>query len=114
MMNALGTQIKREFEQNNVVCSKVIDLFQLISNKSRFRILCILSQDEFCVNDIAEILGETKLSNISQQLRILSLAGVIAKRKENKFVFYRLADERFGQMLQFLRKSYLKPEGTEL
>lgn len=113
-MNTLGTQIKREFEQNNAVCSKVIDLFQLISNKSRFRILCILSQDEFCVNDIAEILDETKLSNISQQLRILSLAGVIAKRKENKFVFYRLADERFGQMLQFLRKSYLKPEGTEL
>jgi len=113
-MNALGTQIKNEFEQNNAVCSKVIDLFQLVSNKSRFRILCILSQDEFCVNDIAEILGETKLSNISQQLRILTLAGVISKRKESKFVFYRLADERFAEMLQFLRQSYLKPEGTTL
>ena len=113
-MNELGTQIKKEFEQNNAVCSKVINLFQLVSNKSRFRILCILSQDEFCVNDIAEILGETKLSNISQQLRILSLAGVISKRKESKFVFYRLADERFAQMLHFLRQSYLKPEGTTL
>lgn len=112
MINALGTHIKEEFEQNTAVCSKVIDLFQLVSNKSRFRILCILAQDEFCVNDIAEILDETKLSNISQQLRILTLAGIVAKRKESKFVFYRLADERFKQMLQFLRESYLKPEGT--
>jgi len=113
-MNALGIQIQQEFEQNQAVCSKVIHLFQLVSNKARFRILCILAQDEFCVNDIAEILGETKLSNISQQLRILSLAGMITKRKENKHVFYRLADQSFGKMIEFLRDSYLKPEAASL
>jgi hypothetical protein len=46
-------QIKAEFESNQMVCEQVIGLFQLLSNKVRFRIVCMLLQGEACVQEIA-------------------------------------------------------------
>lgn len=110
MLNALGQQIQSEFRANNALCQQVIRLFQLISNKSRFRIVCILARDEFCVNDIAQIVDEGKLSNISQQLRILTLAGVVARRREQKKIIYRLVDDRVRDLIAYFRERYLSPE----
>jgi DNA-binding transcriptional ArsR family regulator len=56
MLNELGQKIQREFRSHNAPCQQVISLIQLISNKSRFRIICVLAHGEFCVKEIAEIL----------------------------------------------------------
>lgn len=113
MLNALGQEIQSEFKANNALCQQVIGLFQLISNKSRFRILCILSRGEFCVNDIAEIVGEGKLSNISQQLKILTLAGMVERRREEKRIIYRLVDDRVRDLIAYFREHYLMNRETE-
>jgi ArsR family transcriptional regulator len=110
MLNDLGMQIQGEFMANNALCQKVIALFQLVANKSRFRIVCILARGEFCVQEIAEIVGEGKLSNISQQLKILTLAGVVDRRRDQKKIIYRLVDDRVRELIDYFREQYLNPE----
>ena len=70
-------------------------------------IVCILSRGEFCVNEIAQILGTEKLSNISQQLKVLRLAGVIKSERDEKKMIYSLADERFREVINFLKQNYV-------
>ncbi|MBU6402660.1 MAG: helix-turn-helix domain-containing protein, partial [Verrucomicrobia bacterium] len=88
----------------------VIGLFQLISTKIRFRIICLLARDEFCVHDIVEIVSAEQLSNVSQQLKILTLAGVVERRREGQLIFYRLKDERVRRLIGFLREQFLNGE----
>ncbi|RME91597.1 MAG: transcriptional regulator [Verrucomicrobia bacterium] len=114
MLNELGQQIQQEFRANDALCQRVIRLIQLLANKCRFRILCVLTRGEFCVNDIAEIVGETKLSNISQQLRLLTLAGVVTRRRHGREILYRLADERVRELIDHLRRTHLHADAAEL
>ena len=109
-MNQVGRELKEAFKRNEVVCAKVMQLFQLFSNKGRFRIACLLSRGEFCVNEITEIVSEGKASNISQQLKMLALSGVIDRRRENQRILYRLKDRRVGKMIQFLQEQFLNGE----
>jgi DNA-binding transcriptional ArsR family regulator len=102
-------QIKEEFERNQSVCQNVIGLFHLLSNKSRFRIVCVLMNGECCVQDLSDLVGEGRLSNISQQLRMLRLAGIVEKRRDKKQMIYRIADPRIGGLIEFLRANYLQP-----
>ncbi|MCF7708000.1 MAG: metalloregulator ArsR/SmtB family transcription factor [Verrucomicrobia bacterium] len=108
-MNDLTSQIKDEFRRNDLLCTKVIGLFQLISNKARFRIVCLLVHGEFSVNEIVDIIDAGKLTNISQQLKILTLAGIISKRREKNRILYTLSNEKVRNLVGFLRKEFLEP-----
>jgi DNA-binding transcriptional ArsR family regulator len=112
MLNQLGKEIQKEFQSNEALCGDLIHIFQMISNKVRFRIICTLTRGEFCVNDIAEIIGETKVSNISQHLKMLRLCGIIESRREEKNMMYRLADDRIRGMIDYFRTVYLEAELT--
>lgn len=98
---------KAEFRKNKAVCERVVTLLRLISNKARFRIICLLSQGEFCVNDIMDVVSEGKLSHVSQQLTLLRLAGIVQKRRNDKRVLYVIKDERVRRLIGFLRLQYL-------
>ena len=106
-MNGIARELKKTFEKNEAVCAKVIGLFHLFSNKGRFRIVCLLARGEFCVHEIAEVVGQSKLSNISQQLKILTLSGVIERRREDQRILYRLKDERMGRLVEFLQQQFV-------
>jgi len=74
-----------------------------------------LSQGDFCVQEIAEIVGVERLSNISQQLRTLRLAGIVESRRNRTNVIYNLADEQVRRMIDYLRKEFLgAPNGATL
>lgn len=69
------------------------DLFRLLGDPTRFRILHALSRhDELCVHEIAEAVdaGETK---VSQALRLLRTAGVVRNRRDGRHIHYRLDDD---------------------
>ncbi len=106
-MNPAAKQMKALFAQNEAVCSRVLDLFQLISNKTRFRIICLLLRGEFSVNEIVEVVSERQLSNISQQLKILTLAGIVERRRLKRQILYSLKDERVKNLVQFLQQQFL-------
>lgn len=97
------------FKRNEAVCERVIGLFQLFSNKGRFRIICLLARGEFCVNEIAEVVGG-KISNISQQLKILALSGAIERRRDERRILYALKDKRLRKTIQFLQSQFLNGE----
>ena len=109
-MKPVCHELKEAFRKNEAVCARVIQLFQLFSNKGRFRIACLLARGEFCVNEITEVVSEGKTSNISQQLKMLALSGVIERRREDQRILYRLKDQRVGSMIQFLQENFLNGE----
>ena len=107
-MNAKGRTIKEEFRKNSAICERVVTLLHLISNKTRFLIVCLLRRGEFCVHDIMDVVNEGKLSHISQQLTILRLAGIVQKRRSNRLILYAIKDERVRRLIEFLCLQYLK------
>jgi DNA-binding transcriptional ArsR family regulator len=109
MTAAQLTEIRAEFHGSRLVCEQVVGLFNLLSNKVRFRIVCMLLHGEACVQEIADVIAAGNMSNISQQLRMLRLAGVVVKRRDKKQNVYRLNDERLGRLVAFLRCEYLEP-----
>ena len=67
------------------------ELFRILGDSTRIRILYVLFASEMCVCDIAALLGMTQ-SAISHQLRALKNARLVKSRREGKTVFYSLAD----------------------
>ncbi len=95
------------FAKNETVCSRVLPLIQLISSKTRFRIICLLLRGEFCVNEIVEVVSPGQLPNVSQQLKALTLAGIIERRRVKRQVLYSLKDQRVKRLIAFLQQEFL-------
>lgn len=68
------------------------DLFKVLGDTTRIKMLCALFQSEMCVCDIAAVLNMTQ-SAISHQLRVLKQARLVKYRKDGKVVYYSLDDE---------------------
>lgn len=74
------------------ILSDVAELFKVLGDKTRTRILHALFQAEMCVCDMASLLGMSQ-SSISHQLRVLKQAKLVKNRKEGKVVYYSLSDD---------------------
>ena len=74
-------------------------LFHLLSHPARLHILDELRRDEACVCHLQTVL-ERPQAYVSQQLRGLREAGVIADRKDGLMVYYRLADQQVERLLE--------------
>ena len=75
------------------------ELFKILGDKTRMRILHALGITELCVCDIAHMLGAS-ISAVSHQLRLLRTARLVKARKEGKNVFYSLHDQHIVTLLQ--------------
>lgn len=75
------------------------DLFKVLGDSTRIRILCVLYNGEMCVNEIAEELGMTT-SAISHQLRTLKQSRLVKFRREGKTIFYDLDDDHVFSILR--------------
>jgi len=94
-------------ERVEKVCGALLDdhaadglaeIFSLLGDRTRVRILHALSLGELCVCDISAALGMTS-SAISHQLRLLRTAKLVRARKEGKNVFYALDDGHVHSLL---------------
>lgn len=83
-----------EYSFNNLA-----DLFKLIGDTTRCRILFILDKREMCVCDIANVLSMTK-SAVSHQLATLRRSGVVKCRKDGKEVYYTLDDDHVVRLFE--------------
>ena len=73
-----------------------------ISHPLRLKILCVVGDQEVCVQDIVEAVG-TSQSNISQHLAILRDKGILASRKDANRVYYRVGDSRTLRLISMMR-----------
>lgn len=106
-MNTNIEVIKERFKNNEVVCEKIVNLFSLLSNKIRFRILCLLLEGDFCVTDIVNIIQIGKISNTSQQLKLLLMGGIIEKRRNKKQFIYSLKNDEIRSIISYLHDKFL-------
>lgn len=74
-------------------------LFKILGDPTRIKILWTLDNNEMCVCDIANVLNMTK-SSISHQLAILRTKGIIKHRKSGKEVYYMLDDEHIKKLYE--------------
>jgi ArsR family transcriptional regulator len=76
---------------------QTVDLFKIFSDYTRLRIIDMLVNSEYCVQDIADFLDASQ-SAISHQLKLLRDKNVVKARKQGKQVFYSLEDNHIKEM----------------
>jgi len=75
------------------------DIFKVLGDTTRVKILLALADEELCVCDIANVIG-LSLSAISHQLRLLRNLRLVKYRNEGKMVFYPLDDEHITRLIK--------------
>ncbi len=88
-----------------IECSDLMDsyshlarLMKALGHPVRLQILQVLREGEACVCHLEALLGQRQ-AYISQQLMRLRDAGLVTDRREGMNVFYSLADESIGALL---------------
>ena len=71
--------------------------FRLLGEPMRIKLLDRLRAGEASVQDLAAAVGTTQ-QNVSKHLGVLADAGIVARRKEGNFVFYRVVDDGVWQL----------------
>jgi DNA-binding transcriptional ArsR family regulator len=112
MINSHIEAIAARFKRTEPACARVIGTLQLLSNKTRFRIVCALSQAALSVTELVKVVGTSRQSNISLQLSLLSASGVISSRREGKSRIYALEDGRVRALIDFLEHNYVSKRGS--
>ena len=65
------------------------EVFKLLGDKTRYRIMKILTQEgELCVSDLSSILNSS-MSAVSQHLRVLEMSGLIEGERMGQMMCYK-------------------------
>lgn len=77
---------------------KYVKTFKALSHETRLSIMALLSQGEFCVCQIEEILKISQVK-VSRHLAILKNAGLLADRRKGLWAYYSLVPPS-GKMME--------------
>ncbi len=78
-----------------------------LSNENRLLLLCALSEGEKSVSELEQALG-LRQPAISQQLARLRAEDLVAHRREGKSIYYSLASEEAGRMMELLYELFCR------
>lgn len=92
------TDTREENVADEETLYRLAELFKVFGDPTRIRILWVLSQEEMCVQDIANALSMTS-SAISHQLRILKQSALVKARRDGKTIVYSLADDHVSTIM---------------
>ncbi len=95
--DAVNMAIKNRPDDKELI--NLSELFKILGDLTRIKIIWTLDNNELCVCDIANVLNMTK-SSISHQLSILKNAGIVRYRKSGKEVYYTLDDEHINKLYE--------------
>ncbi len=84
------------------------DLFRLLGDPTRLRIVLACAQEPVAVGAIAEALG-LSASLVSHHLRLLRAARVVRADRQGKQVFYVAADSHISDMLSEMLEHVAEP-----
>lgn len=79
--------------------AELAEMFRLIGEPTRLRIVFLCLDDAVSVGEMAERLG-LSLSLVSHHLRLLRVARLLRAERRGKQVFYRAADEHVRRVLK--------------
>ena len=75
-----------------------VEVFRMLADPTRVRILWVLLDQERSVNEISEVLGKPQ-SAVSQHLAKLRLARLVLPRRQGVQVFYQVANDHVRQLV---------------
>lgn len=92
----------------------MLNLFKILADTTRLRLLRILRQGDFTVQDLTTILGMGQ-SRISRHLKLLSEAGLLQVEKQGTWHYYRLSTGTglLSELWPFLDAHLVDVEGQE-
>jgi DNA-binding transcriptional ArsR family regulator len=70
----------------------IAERFRALSEPTRVKLLDQLREGEATVLELTERIGTTQ-QNVSKHLGVLQRSGIVARRKQGNFAYYRIADE---------------------
>ena len=76
-------------------------LFKALGEETKFRILKILLNGEYCACEIPSLVKRTQ-SNTSMHLSKLQKWGLIRSRRDGKMIIYRIKDEKIYRIFKLL------------
>ncbi|WP_133800900.1 ArsR/SmtB family transcription factor [Kribbella caucasensis] len=76
-----------------------VEVFRMLSDPTRVRLLWALLDGEMAVNELAEAVGKSQ-AGVSQHLAKLRLARLVRTRKQGNQVFYRIENSHASQLVQ--------------
>lgn len=71
--------------------------FKLLAEPTRIKVLDRLRDGEASVQELAAAVGTTQ-QNVSKHLGALAASGVVGRRKQGNFVYYRVIDDGIWQL----------------
>lgn len=74
------------------------ELFKVLADETRTKILYLLSCQELCVCDLADTL-DMSMPAVSHHLRLLRVMRMVKYRREGKMVYYSLVDDHVVQLI---------------
>lgn len=87
---------------------EAVGMLKVLGNEDRLMLMCQLSQQELAVGELEQVTGITQ-PTLSQQLGILRREGLVAARREGKFIRYQLSDDRALQLMQAMYRLFCMP-----
>lgn len=90
----------REKMPSPEILRDMTELFKVLADETRMRIINALQYCELCVCDLAALI-DTSQSAVSHQLRILRQARLVQYRREGKNAFYSLDDDHIEAISRF-------------
>lgn len=101
-IKSVRTDLVNEISKNMLneeTLQKTSDLFKILGDVNRIRILLALQHSELCVCELSLLLDMSQ-SSVSHQLRHLRNKNLVKFRKENKQIFYSLVDEDIIKLIE--------------
>lgn len=88
-------------------CQCVAEIFKLVSDGTRLRILLLLCHCEECVSNISAFMDMSDPA-VSHHLKLLRRSGLIVSRREGKEIYYKLADTVQAELIHHVCEEMLQ------
>jgi DNA-binding transcriptional ArsR family regulator len=95
----------RGLRQRAAEVAGLSELFAALADDVRTRILYLLSFQELCTCDLADVL-ELTLPAVSHHLRLLKMMRLVKHRRDGKMVYYSLADDHILELIRVAQAHY--------
>lgn len=107
---ASSTSIDSSDDRLADTIAPLADLFRLLGDPTRLRIVLACVDERLAVGTIAETLGLSS-SLVSHHLRLLRAARIVRAERQGKQVFYLAADRHISAMLAGMLEHVAEPAG---
>lgn len=95
----------RGLKQRAAEVAGLSELFAALADEVRAKILYLLSFQELCTCDLADVM-ELTLPAISHHLRLLKMMRLVKHRRDGKMVYYSLADHHILELIRVAQEHY--------